>query len=190
MKLRNILILAFVLVAATAVWFVTRPPDEPPPPRPKPREYVWLFEMDELSRIVIELPHLDKSEAFIKHEDRQFYFDDPPGDRVDPARWGGGIPLILSGPAAERPIAKDATEEQLAAFGFTQPLMKLTLTRDSGDVVRIEVGDEVPDGHAHYVKLAESNDVYIVDVTWYEVLERIVMEPPYWADAPEEEESD
>lgn len=184
MKLRSILVLAVLLVAAGVIYMVTRPEEETPVPEPPP-EYVWLFEIDELQHILIELPNLDKSESFLKHEDRMWYFDDPPGPRADPERWGGGVPLLLSGPAAERPIARDASEEQLAVFGFTQPLMRLTLTKENAEVVVIEVGDEVPDGSAYYVRLADSDDVYTVDGTWYNVLERIVTEPPY---PPEEEE--
>jgi len=150
-------------------------------------EYVWLFEMEELQHIQIDLPNVDKTEKFLKQEDRQWYFDDPPGPKVDPDRWGGGIPLILSGPGAERPIAKDADDEQLAVFGFTQPILTMTLTKDDGEIYKIEVGDAVPDGHAHYVRLADSTSVYIVDASWYEVLERLVLEPPY---PPEEEESE
>lgn len=188
MRQRSILILVAILGVAAAIYYSTRPVEEPPPP-PEPAEYVddWLFEMEELQHILIELPHLDMSESFLKHEDRMWYFDDPPGPRADTERWGGGIPLILSGPATERPIAKGATEEQLAVFGFTQPLMRLTLTKVDGEVVRIEVADEVPDGHAYYIRQSDSSNVYIIDAIWYQVLERIVMEPPY---PPEDEESD
>ena len=186
MRLRSILVLVVVLAGAVAIYFATRPV-EVPPPRADPMEFVWYFEMEELQHIRIDLPNLDKTEKFLKHEDRQWYFDDPTGPKVDRARWGGGIPLILSGPGAERPITKDATDEQLAVYGFTQPLMLLTLTKEDGEIVRIEVGDEVPDGHAHYVRLAGSDNVYIVDATWYQVLERIVLEPPY---PPEEEEEE
>ena len=77
------------------------------------------------------------------------------------------------------------TEEKLAEFGLTQPLMKITLTLEDGDVLNIRVGDETPDGHAFYVQAPDSNDVALVDYTWYEVLERLVTEPPY---APPEED--
>ena len=184
MRLRSILILVAILAIAAAVYYATRPVEVPPPVE-KPLEYVWSFDMEELQHIQIDLPNLGMTEKFIKHEDRLWYFDDPPGPKVDPDRWGGGIPLILSGPGAERPIAKGATDEQLAVFGFTQPLMTMTLTKDDGEVYKIEVGDQVPDGHAHYVRVADSTDVYIVDASWYDVLERIVLEPPY---PPEEEE--
>ncbi len=186
MRLKSILILVGILAIATTVYFATRPVEEPPPIK-EPMQYVWLFDMEDLQHIQVDLPHLASTEKFLKHEDRQWYFDDPPGPRADPDRWGGGIPLLLSGPGAERPIAKNATDEQLGVFGFTQPLMLLTLTKEDGEIIRIEVGDEVPDGHAHYVRVSDSNDIYIVDATWYDVLERLVLEPPY---PPEEEEQE
>jgi hypothetical protein len=180
---RNILILIAVLAIAITAYFVTQPGDEPPS-EPDPLERIWQLEMDELEHIRIELPNRDMDESFLKHEDRQWYFDDPPGPQVDPDRWGGGIPLILSNPAAERPVTKDATEEQLAIYGFTLPQMKITLTKEDEGIVNIEIGDAVPDGSAYYIRLADSNDIYIIDGIWYGVLERLLLEPPY----PSEEE--
>lgn len=185
MRLRNILILIAVLGIATVVFVNTRPVVVPPP-RPPPKEYVWLFEMQELTAITIELPRDGMKESFAKHEDRQFYFDDPPGPKVDPMRWGGGIPLLLSGPAAERPITKDASDEQLEIYGFTPPLLVATLSRGEADTVIIEVGDPVPDGHAYYVRVSDSRNLYSVDASWFHVLARIVLDPPY---PPPEEDS-
>ncbi len=185
MRLRNILILVAVLGTATVVYIQTRPVVVPPP-RPPGTEFVWLFDMEELTEIVIELPREGLKESFAKHADRQFYFDDPPGPKVDRNRWGGGIPLLLSGPAAERPIARDASDEQLEIFGFTEPSMVAILSRGAADTVIIEVGDAVPDGHAYYLRVAGSRNLYSVDATWYQVLARIVTEPPY---PPEEEDS-
>jgi len=184
LRLRNILILVAVLAVTIAVYFVTRPAEEPPE-KPDPLERIWEFDMDELNYIIIELPNLEMSESFAEHEDRQWYFDDPPGPQVDPDRWGGGIPLILSGPGAERSAKKNATEEELAIYGFTQPMMKIFLTKQDEEVISIEVGDAVPDGSAYYIRLADSNDIYIIDASWYDVIERLVLEPPY---TPEEED--
>ena len=94
-------------------------------------------------------------------------------------RWGGGIPLILSGPGAERLIAQDATEEKLAEFGFDEPAIIITLTLENENVYNVQIGDSTPDGHAYYVRLAEVSDVYTVDYTWYDVLERLILDPPY-----------
>ncbi|GAI82641.1 unnamed protein product, partial [marine sediment metagenome] len=45
--------------------------------------------------------------------------------------------------------------------------------------LNIAVGDRTPDDINYYVQAPNSNDVCLVDYTWYEVLERLVKEPPY-----------
>jgi hypothetical protein len=50
---------------------------------------------------------------------------------------------------------------------------------ENGRVINAEVGGPTPDGRASYIRLRESRDVYAVDYTWVEVLQRLVREPPY-----------
>jgi hypothetical protein len=122
------------------------------------------------------------SEAFVKisrGDEFPWYFDDAQRSPVNSIRWGGGIPLILSGPGADRVIAEDATEEKLAEFGLTQPQMELVLTLTDGHIMEIKVGDKAPDGNNYYVQAPNTNDVALVDYSWYDVLERLVKEPPY-----------
>jgi len=57
--------------------------------------------------------------------------------------------------------------------------MEIILTLEDGDILNITVGDRTPGGDAFYVQVPDSNDVCLVDYTWYEVLERLVKEPPY-----------
>jgi len=181
LRFRSILILLVILLALGG-YFIFFNDSEPPPEKKEPRVFVWLIEMNEIQHIEIRLPREDKSEAFIKisQEDKfPWYFDDPQRSEVDVARWGGGIPLLLSGPGAERVIAKDATEEKLAEFGLTQPQMEIILILEDGDILNITVGDRTPDGNTFYVRAPNSNNVCLVDYTWYEVLERLVKEPPY-----------
>jgi len=185
LRIGSIAALLAVLVALAVYFFFFRPTELPPPP-PEPRPFVWNVDMEELQHMILSLPQEGKSESFVKHEDRYWYFDDPPGPKVNMDRWGGGIPLILSGPGAERLIAEDATEKQLADFGFDEPKLEIVLTLENEDIIRIEVGDRTPTGSAYYLKLVDSNDVYTVDYSWYDVLERLVLEPPY--PSPEEEE--
>jgi len=180
LRLRNILILLVILLALGGYFYFSN--DSQPPPKSEPKVFVWDIEMDEIQHIEIRLPREDKSEAFVKiRKDDEFpwYFDDLQRSGVDVARWGGGIPLLLSGPGAERVIARNATEEKLAEFGLTQPRMEIILTLEDGDVLNITVGDKTPDGNTFYVQAPNSNDVCLVDYTWYEVLERLVKEPPY-----------
>jgi len=180
LRLRTILILLIILLALGGYFYFSNSPE--PPPKEEPRVFVWMIEMGEIQHIEIRLPREDKSEAFVKIKEGDkfpWYFDNPQRSEVDVARWGGGIPLLLSGPGAERVIARNATEEKLAEFGLTQPQMEIILTLEDGDILNITVGDRTPDGNTFYVQAPDSNDVCLVDYTWYEVLERLVKEPPY-----------
>ena len=175
MKLRTILIMVVVLVALGGLYISSRP--KPAPPK-EPRPFVWKVEMDKLKTIAISLPHAGKSEAWVKHEDRYWYFDEPDGPKVNMKRWGGGIPLLLSGPAANRHITENATDEQLSIYGLDDPQMRIQLTLENEDSINIEVGERTPDHQAYYIKLRNSRDLYTVDYTWYNVLERLVLAPP------------
>ena len=135
--------------------------------------------MDDIQHIEIQLPNENKSQAFVKGADRYWYFDDPQRSKVDIARWGGGIPLLLSGPGTERVIAENATTEKLAEFGLMQPQMEINLTLEDGDILNIKVGDRTPNANNFYVQAPDSNAVALVDYTWFEVIQRLVKEPPY-----------
>lgn len=178
MRARLIVALAAVLVVLGVVFLLTRP--EPEEPEPEPPE-VWSFEFLELARVAISLPALDLSEAWYKGEDKQWYFE-PDGPQVSRSRWGGGVPLILSGPQASRAITTDATDAQLEAYGLTEPQMLITIGTESDESVDVEIGDATPVGDAYYFVVAGTRDVYTIDHSWYEVLERLVVEPPYPAD--------
>lgn len=184
MKLRLILILAGAAAALAVVYQFSSQPQ--PPPRPEPRPFVWNVEMTELARMSIALPRRGLQQAWEKHSDRQWYFAEPDGAPVDPQRWGGGIPLLLSGPGANRRVAEDAAAGQITRFGLSDPQMAIELTLDDGGTVSIAVGDATPDRRSYYIRRAGAGDVYTVDYTWYDVLARLVTEPPY-APAAEEE---
>ena len=178
MRLRNILVLLAILLALGGYFYFSSGSE--PAPQSEPRVFLWDIEMGEIQHIEIRLPREDKSVAFVKiSQESKFpwYFDDPQRSEVDVARWG--IEFLLTGPGAERVIAKNATEEKLTEFGLAQPQMEITLTLENGDILNITVGDRTPDGNAFYVKAPGSNDVALVDYTWYEVLERLIKEPPY-----------
>ncbi|MFC2035343.1 DUF4340 domain-containing protein [Chloroflexota bacterium] len=180
MRLRNILILLVVLVALGGYFYFSNTPQSTT--IQEPQFYVWLIDVEDIQHIEIRLPHEGKSQSFIKileGDTFPWYFDDPQKSKVDIDRWGGGIPLLLSGPGAERVIAANATEEKLWEFGLTQPRMEIILTLEDGDILNIMVGNTTQDGHAHYVQVPDSNKVALVDYSWYNVLERLVKEPPY-----------
>jgi hypothetical protein len=192
LKLKAILILVAILaVAGTTYYFVTRPKA---PVQPTAKHFVWNFDMDELQNVTFTLPKAGNgglTESFVKHPDnKEFYFDVVNGPEVDNLRWGGGIPILLSGPQANRMILPSATEAQLQQYGLDpaiKPLnmdIKLTILI-GGTPVKYEVyvGDSNPDGSNYYVRLAGNTDVYTVDKSWYDVLADIITNPPYIAAA-------
>jgi len=177
MKLRTIIVMAGILVALGVVFLISsRPKTEP---QAEPRPFVWSVEMGDLKAMAINLPHEEKSEAWVKHEDQYWYFDKPEGPKVNMKRWGGGIPLLLSGPGADRLIADNATDEQLGMYGLKDPKMKIDLVLENEDTIHIEIGDRTLDGQAYYIKMIDSTTVFTVDYTWHDVLRGLVLEPPY-----------
>jgi hypothetical protein len=179
LKLKAILILFAVLaIAGTTYYFVSRPKPAAPP---APHYYVWIFDMQHLQHITMSLPKSGQPpQSFVKNpKDSEFYFDNPPGPMVDNQRWGGGIPLLLSGPGANRLILQNATDAQVADYGFNTPNFTATLTLDDGKTYEVQVGDLNPEGTNYYTRLASNNDIYTVDKSWYDVISRIVTDPPY-----------
>jgi hypothetical protein len=179
-SVRNILILLAVLVVLGVVYIaVSRPEPEEPP---QPKVYVWDIHYDDIVHIEISLPRQNLSQAFIKiPQGDQFpwFFDDAQRSPVDQTRWGGGIPLLLSGPGASRVITENATAEQLTEYGLAKPSMRITLTLADGTIVETDIGDKTPNGQNCYVRVPNSNAVATVDYTWYDVLAALVTDPPY-----------
>jgi hypothetical protein len=190
LKLKAILILMAILaVAGITAYFVSQ--HKPPTTPPADKHFVWDFDMDKLQKVTLSIPGTQKSESFKKNpDDREFYFDfnGTQGPMVDNQRWGGGIPLLLSGPMADRLIKLQATPDDLSLYGLNTSDPKeiltldalLTITLNGQDLVYdVQVGDSNPEGTTYYVKLASNSDVYTVDQSWYVELAKIVNDPPY-----------
>jgi hypothetical protein len=178
MKRPVYLILGAVLIALSIVFYFSGR-TEPAASVELPRHFVWKVEVLALEHMTISLPSQGKSESWLKHEDRFWYFDEPDGPKVDMTRWGGGVPLLLSGPGANRLITLEATTEQLEMYGLVDPQMYIELLLETEDTLSIEVGDHTLDGTAYYIRIADSLEVYTVDHTWYQVIEGLVLDPPY-----------
>jgi hypothetical protein len=180
LRARNILVLLAVLVVLVGVYvFVGRPKPATAPP---PNVYVWNIKQSELEHIIISLPREGKSRAFIKIAEKDkfpWHFDDSQRSPVDSKRWGGGIPLLLSGPAANRIIVENATNQQFTEYGLAKPSMEIILVLANKDSIKIEVGNCTPNNQNYYIRVPQSNTVALVDYTWYDVLKSIVTDPPY-----------
>ena len=179
---RNILILLLVLVVLAGVFYIVSRPKGGTPVQPT--EFVWLIEEDEIEHVTITLPRenpvLSQSFIRIKHDDDfPWFFDDEARTPVNSGRWGGGIPLLLSGPGADRVISYSTTVDKLTEYGLMSPKMKIDLILSDNKTMQILVGDKTPNGNFYYVKAPDANAVAVVDYTWYDVLSKIVTDPPY-----------
>ena len=182
MKARNIVILVAILAVLGGVFYAVARPKPGPPP--KPEEYVWQIQQEDIEHVTISLPHENLSRSFIKISQGDkfpWFFDDAQHSPVNAQIWGGGIPLLLSGPGADRVINENASPEQLTEYGFDDPRMKIDLLLTDNKTMTISVGDQTPTGNYYFVLAPNTNAVATVDYTWYGVLERIVKSPDVYA---------
>lgn len=184
MKTKNIVILLVVFALLAGMTYGAYVWARPKPKPIDPKEYVWLIEQEDIDRVTMTLPKeappLSQSFIRIKQEDKfPWFFDDEKRSPVDAQRWGGGIPLLLSGPGADRVINKNASPEQLELYGFNSPSMVIDLLLTDNRTMQIKVGDNTPNGSNYYVKAPGFDAVATVDYTWFDVLSKIVKEPPY-----------
>ncbi len=180
MKTQNILILFIILLITGGFFYFLNMPE--PPETPDVQEFVWMIEMEDIEHITLELPREGKSQSFIKiskEDEFPWYFDDEEKTMVDSKRWGGGIPLLLSGPGAGRVIAEDAPPSKISEFGLDNPKLRITLLLSNGKSMNINVGDATPNGAYYYVQAPSTTDIALVDYTWYDILAGIINEPPY-----------
>lgn len=175
MGLRSIGVMAAILAALAAVYVLASWRAEVPEDAPRPA--LWSAPVEDLVSVTIDFPAAGNNGAWVRGEDGDWYGAGTDGRKVDAQRWQG-VALLLSGPRAERLIAVRATPEQLASYGLLQPRMAVDLVLKGDRRIRVEVGDPTPGGSAFYVRRATSTDVHTVHQTWFEVLERLVVDPP------------
>ncbi len=178
MRRNSILVLLVIFIALGGVWYYMRVP-KPADKTEKP--YAWAVDMDDLKGIEIALPKESGSPgvSFIKLPDETWRFNDAKQSQINPERWGGGIPLLVSGPRADRIIYPNAPQFKLQEFGLTEPTMLVTLLLKNERSIKIAIGDATPNVGNFYVQVPNTSDVATVDYSWYSVVERLVKEPPY-----------
>jgi hypothetical protein len=186
-SIKTTVVLACILLALGA--YVYFSPGEKPLDGTELGPEVWSIDENDIDRIQITLQQTVSSHgkvAFARQSDGRWRFDDPGRAEVDSRRWGG-IPLLVSGPASKRVIAEKA--DSLADYGLDNPQMQILLDVRGRGTLEVMVGDKTPDQGNTYVKIREWDRVYTVDITWAEVLTRLVTEPPVLVIPPTPAES-
>ena len=179
MSFRNTLFLIVILAVMGGFIFylqysLKEKPEESPPD-------VWSYDENKIDHITMQLPRENKAIAFVKvvkGKDENWFIDSDsdPKKIVSLKRWGG-IVLLLSGPQSRRVIANQVTDMTL--YGLQNPSLVISLViGEKNEKLTVIVGDRTPDEKAVYVILKEHQTVYLLDHTWYEVMIRLVREPP------------
>ncbi len=166
--------IALILLATVAGFIVlfinpfekSAEPEQTPP---------WFYNVssDDIERI--EIRSQGSTVSFTKVSPGRWRFEDPEDIPVDPERWGG-VPTLLSGPQSQRLLYQSV--DDLAPFGLVEPTTIVDVTLDSGQVLEVRLGDETPDGAAHYSQMGGFPQIFLIDSSWGRVLSRIATEPP------------
>jgi hypothetical protein len=174
MSLKNsvVLVLILLLLGGTVLYLTMSQPGEKQVVLPD----VWSYQQEDIQRIHILLPRENKGITFVIGDDERWFIDTPEKKPVDLQRWGG-IVLLTSGPQSRRVIASQV--KNLHSYGLDSPSLKITLTiQGQPQLLNVIVGDHTPDEKAVYVMLKEHQTVYLLDQVWFEVMARLVREPP------------
>ena len=63
-------------------------------------------------------------------------------------------------------------------FGLLDPTANVTVYLNNDDTLRVILGDETPDGAAHYAQMEGFPQLFLIDSSWGRVLIKIVDSPP------------
>ncbi len=179
MNLRLSILLVAILLLFGGTFLVVRftGSNEPTPDNP------WLFRIDEddISHITVnyrgQTVDYDRNPGSFK-----WVIQGDPDVPVFQKKWGG-TPLLVSGPRVSRVL--DRAPDDLTPYGLQPPLSKIWVTDSTGNTVEFHMGDPTPDAENHYARLVGDPALFTLPTTWAEVINRLVIEPPY---PPEDEE--
>ena len=173
MNLRLLLVMITVLsyVAIGLAWFLTNPTEEFSEPSPP---FFYTLAPDDLR--VIKIQTGDQSTSWsLREGTRRWYFDDLNDIPANLFRWGG-ITQLLGGPRTQRILSDEIGDE--TQYGLDTPSSIITVTLRDESQVKLILGSKTPDLQNHYARLEGFPQLVLVNVTWGEVLARLVTEPP------------
>ena len=185
-RLTIVLILVLVIIGGlVAVTQVLRDSSDDGPER-KAR----LYRIDSGDLVEIGLSQEQQSIVFVAVSspdgNREWFIEEESGENapVNIQKWGG-IPILVGGPSVIRDLSEDEEALDLATYGLEAPRRHIYLTLKSGARIDVEVGDDTPTGEGYYVKVANTQPLYIVTKEWIDVIMGLLAEPPYQTDDTE-----
>ena len=176
-RISFILIVLLAVVGGYVLFFELQRGEERDPEPPQ------FYNLEEQQIQSVVFTHQEETLAFVKREGT-WYFDDAAGDAVDMNRWSG-IPLLLTGPRSRRLLEEQI--DDLTLYGLEPPVTLIQITLLDGRQLNVLLGDQTPDGSANYALLEGFGALFAIDVTWGDVMNRLVVEPPTLPETPPDE---
>ncbi|MCL0044286.1 DUF4340 domain-containing protein [Dehalococcoidia bacterium] len=139
----------------------------------------WIYDIEFTDIIGVNVTYQGKSQSFIR-VDYEWNFKDT-GDPVDLDRWSG-IPLLLSGPRIDRVLTEQSVN--LVEFGLAPPESDISVTIEGGRKLSMSLGHKTPDGASHYALMPGSPTMFLINSSWGDVINRLVIEPPILISTP------
>ena len=174
LRLSLVLVVIFAVAAIAVAWFVKNAPEEAKTAQPP---FFYTLDDADITNISIVVGDDAVSMHVRKEDDRnRWYFDEPKDIPVDNNRWGG-ITVLLGGPRTQRVLKQEFGDP--AVYGLDDPQMKIRVTLRDGTAVDLHIGNETPDGGAHYALSPGMPQLQLVDSSWGNVLARLAIEPPF-----------
>ncbi len=137
--------------------------------------FLYTLQREDIVKVTVE--HNSNVSSWIYREDIQrWVFESMPWVVVDDTRWAG-ILLLLSGPRQARTLNEYA--DNLSEFGLSDPATVVSLGLRDGTVRNISIGISTPDGQRNYVYTSSTGSLALIDVSWSEIITRLVEQPPY-----------
>ena len=174
MNVRLSIILLFVLALVGGYFYfieLRKPGETKTPP-------LWFYNTDDSNFNLISVTYQGKNVTFAKDKDGGWHFADPKGEAVDINRWGG-ITLLLRGPQSRRLLSENPNPKDIASYGLEHPGTTITVGMVDGSKFALYLGDKTPDRTSHYAQMEGFPQLFLIDASWGDVLDRLVTEPPH-----------
>ena len=156
--LRSTLVLLVVALGLGAYIYVVES-ERPPGGIPEPRDAVFDFESDDITRLSVTAESGDRT--VLEKTDNRWQLVEPFAGAVDVT----AVVALASGLATlemQRLVAEPAEAPDLTAFGLGEPRIEVEVTTTTGTDARLLIGDQTPTGADLYATIAGSNRVFLI----------------------------
>ncbi len=174
MNIRLTILLVFVLVIFGALALYFRPWEQTASRDEEP----WAWRIDDDAIVGITATHRGQTVVYEKDLGRGKWFivDGAQRSEVFQDKWAG-TPLLLSGPRVNRVLSDTVTNP--AQYGLAPPETVINITEETGLSYEFWLGNLTPDEEYTYMRVAGSPQLFTVPEIWAQVVNKLVVEPPY-----------